>query len=227
VSACTDFRRAVLTDPLAIEAGLRAHARSCADCAAFARRAAGFEERLARALAVGFPGARSGIGRRGWLAIAASVTLAIGAVTGLWLAVPGPSLAADVVAHMAGEPQAWRVTDVAVPDGALQPVMRDARLHLTGAAGVVSYANSCSFRGHRVPHLVVQTDHGPVTVMVLVHESTSRPVQFDESGYRGVILPVSGHGSIAVLARGGADEAPDMAVVGRIAARVLDSIVWG
>ena len=38
-------------------------------------------------------------------------------------------------------------------------------------AGLVSYANSCVFRGHHVPHLVVQTEAGPVTVMVLVHES--------------------------------------------------------
>ena len=158
--------------------------------------------------------------------MAASLTLAIGVAGSLWLAVPRPSLAGEVVAHMAGEPQAWRVTDVAVPAGALQPVLRDARLHLTGAAGVVTYANSCLFRGHVVPHLVVQTDQGPVTVMVLVHESSGQRVTFDESGYRGVIVPVPGHGSIAVLAKEGAGEPADAAAVGRIATRVLGAIVW-
>jgi hypothetical protein len=88
---------------------------------------------------------------------------------------------------------------------------------------MVSYASSCEFRGHHVPHLVIQTDSGPVTVMVLVHERVSKPVQFDEQGYRGVIVPVAGHGSIAVLTRG---PDTDIKTVERIAAQVLASIVW-
>ena len=47
----------------------------------------------------------------------------------------------------------------------------------------------------------MQTESGPVTVMVLVHERVSKPLQFDEQGYRGVIVPVPGHGSLAVLGR--------------------------
>ncbi len=37
--------------------------------------------------------------------------------------------------------------------------------------------------------------------MVLVHEAVRNPQQFDEQGYRGTIVPVPGHGSIAVLMR--------------------------
>jgi hypothetical protein len=58
---------------------------------------------------------------------------------------------------------------------------------------------------------------------VLVRERVSKPVQFDEQGYRGVIVPVAGHGSLAVLTRG---PSTDIKSVERIAARVLDSIVW-
>jgi Protein of unknown function (DUF3379) len=94
---------------------------------------------------------------------------------------------------------------------------------LAAAAGVVSYASSCAFRGHHVPHLVIQTESGPVTVMVLVHEPVPKSVRFDEQGYRGVIVPVAGHGSLAVLTRGPAAE---IKTVENIAARVLDSIVW-
>ena len=78
-------------------------------------------------------------------------------------------------------------------------MLRDSRLRLSNGAGMVSYASSCAFRGHRVPHLVIQTESGPVTVMVLVHEGVRKPVRFDEQGYRGVIVPVAGHGSLAVL----------------------------
>jgi Protein of unknown function (DUF3379) len=161
--------------------------------------------------------------RRGWWAMAASVLLAVVVAGALWLSVPGPSLAADVVTHMAGEPDAWRRTDVPVPSAELQGVLRDSHLHLATGAGMVSYASSCEFRGHRVPHLVIQTASGPVTVMVLVHEQAAKALRFDEGGYRGVIVPVPGHGSLAVLTR---DSATDSAAVERIAARVLDSIVW-
>jgi len=161
--------------------------------------------------------------RKGWLAIAASVLLGFTVAGVLWLAAPGPSLAADVVTHMAEEPEAWRRTDVPVPETHLNQVLRESHLRLVSGAGMVSYANSCRFRGHQVPHLVIQTGSGPVTVMVLVHESASGPQPFDEHGYRGVIVPVAGHGSLAVLTRGGAT---DPAAILRIAARVLDSIVW-
>jgi hypothetical protein len=48
-------------------------------------------------------------------------------------------------------------------------------------------------------------------------------VQFDEQGYRGVIVPVASHGSLAVLTRG---PATDIKTIEEIAHRVLDSIVW-
>jgi Protein of unknown function (DUF3379) len=160
---------------------------------------------------------------RRWLAMAASVLLAVVVAGALWLSVPGPSLAADVVTHMGGEPNAWRRTDVPVTSRELQDVLRDSHLSLATEAGMVSYASSCEFRGHRVPHLVIQTASGPVTVMVLVHEQAAKPLRFEDAGYRGVIVPVPGHGSLAVLTR---DSATDSKAIEQIAARVLDSIVW-
>jgi hypothetical protein len=59
--------------------------------------------------------------------------------------------------------------------------------------------------------------------MVLVHEHPLKSMWFDEQGYRGVIVPVAGHGSLAVLTRG-ADTDPK--TIQHIAARVLDSITW-
>jgi hypothetical protein len=132
-------------------------------------------------------------------------------------------LAADVVAHMAGEPQAWARTDIAVPPADLAEVLSDAHMRLGPAAGMVSYASSCTFRGHLVPHLVVQTAMGPVTVMVLVHDSVPKQAPFAKEGYRGVIVPVPGHGSIAVLARG---QEADLGAIKEIAARVQNAIVW-
>ncbi len=155
--------------------------------------------------------------------MAASVLIILGVGSALWLASPHPSLAADVVAHMAGEPQAWQRSEVPVPPPELAVVLRDSHIRLNPEAPMVSYARSCLFRGRRAPHLVVQTDMGPITVMVLVHESVSKPVSFDEEGYRGVIIPMPGHGSLAVLARG---RQAGIDTIKEIAARVQAAIVW-
>jgi hypothetical protein len=96
-------------------------------------------------------------------------------------------------------------------------------MRLATSAGLVSYANSCLFRGYLVPHLVVQSASGPVTVMVLVHESVPAPVRFDEQGYRGMILPMPGHGSVAVLVR---DQDADLKSVERMALMLRGAIEW-
>ena len=75
-----------------------------------------------------------------------------------------------------------------------------------------------------MPHLVVQTSHGPVTVMVLVHVRVAKPKEFDESGYRGTIVPVPNHGSLAVLMRA---PGATIANVDAIASQVRSAIVWG
>jgi Protein of unknown function (DUF3379) len=226
------YRSAIMADPHDPDPDLRAHRDSCAECRAFTEQLLRFEARLERALLVEIPVkavlpfARKiapAPGSPRWLALAASVVLALAIAGGVWLTLPQRSLAADVVAHMAGEPDAWASTDVPVPNADLNTVLQASKLHLKPDAGIVSYASSCEFRGHKVPHLVVQTRSGPVTVMVLVHEPVRSQKQFDEQGYRGTIVPVPGHGSIAVLMRdsemGGAD-------IERIAERVDAAIVW-
>jgi hypothetical protein len=224
---CAQYRRAILADPHDADPELRSHLGGCRDCTGFTERLLRFEGRLELAMRVSTPaapaaGARAAGMRRGWLAMAASVLIVVAAGT-LWFAAPNQSLAADVVAHMAGEPQAWARTDIAVPPVDLAAVLNDAHMRLGPDAGMVSYASSCTFRGHLVPHLVVQTAMGPVTVMVLVHDSVSKQAPFDKEGYRGVIVPVPGHGSIAVLVRG---QEADLDAIKGIAARVQSAIVW-
>ncbi|HTD72601.1 MAG TPA: DUF3379 family protein [Steroidobacteraceae bacterium] len=229
----TSYRSAIMADPRDADAELRAHREACAECRAYTEQLLKFEARIERALRVDMPGgtevlpfarkSRSFTGARRWLAIAASVLLGTAIVGGIWLTLPQRSLAAAVVAHMAGEPDAWQRTDIAVDAPALQDVLKNSNLRLKPKAGIVSYASSCSFRGHMVPHLVVQTPKGPVTVMVLVHEPLRKSMQFEEQGYRGTLVPVPGHGSLAVLMQ---DSGVSSAEIARIAAQVDDSIVW-
>jgi hypothetical protein len=240
---CAQYRRAVLSDPRDANPELRVHRDGCRDCLEYTERLSRFESRLERAVRVNVAAAAAarvvplrspaparasaapgGLKtRRGWLAMAASVLILVAVAGGLWLAEPHSSLAADVVAHMAGEPQAWARTDIPATAPELAQALGDAHLRLDPKAGMVSYARSCQFRAHHVPHLVVQTEMGPVTVMVLAHESVSKPERFDEQGYHGVILPIPGHGSLAVLARG---QSPSPDMLKQIASRVQDALVW-
>jgi len=214
--SCDEYRRAILADPHGVSAEMRSHAAGCADCTRYTEQVQRFEDRLDRALRVdmasgvhdrGLLGLRTRPGRstrvrRQWLAAAASLLLASVVAGSLWLAAPGSSLAADVVDHMAGEPEAWSRTAVPVPQPQLEAVFSESHMRLKANAGLVTYASSCLFRGHQVPHLVVQTAAGPVTVMVLTHEATRGQQRFHDHGYQGVIEPVPGHGSLAVLERG-------------------------
>jgi len=236
---CTEYRRALLTDPGHPSAEMLTHVADCQACTGYTERVLRFESRLERALQVNphaaegaRPSSSAAVGRRldgrarlrrRGFAIAASVLLATFAAGSLWLAAPGRSLAAAVVDHMSGEPEAWVRTGVPVAESRLDAVMSQSGVHLKPSAGLVSYANSCEFRGHQVPHLVVQTAAGPVTVMVLTHESVSRQVHFDEHGYRGMIVPVHGHGSLAVL-----EHTPNIAPqpIDAVATQVLGALDW-
>ncbi len=219
---CAEYRRTVLADPRAANPALTEHLAHCQECPAYSERLLRFEARLERALRIDAHVPHARAARSGWLAMAAAVLIAL-LVGTLWLGAPHASLAADVVAHMAGEPQAWTTTNVPVPSDDLAPVLAEAHMRIGADAGMVSYAQSCMFRGHHVPHLVVQTVRGPITVMVLVHNKVAQAQRFDEGGYRGVIMPVPGHGSLAVLAKG---EGQDPAEIERVAARVKAAIVW-
>ena len=117
-----------------------------------------------------------------------------------WLIRPTESLAHAVVAHVAGE------VDFAKPANTqdLSQVLKQAGVDADVVPGKVTYAHTCWLRGHWVPHLLVQTSSGPVTVIVMPDEHIKGRTSFHDSGYDGVIVPAQ-RGSIAVLAQGTAD----------------------
>jgi Protein of unknown function (DUF3379) len=132
-------------------------------------------------------------------AFAASVAaaLVIGGV--LWLSRPPESLAAEIVTHVEGEPGSWQKTEPLAADK-LDAVLRKSGVNLGPGMAPVVYASSCWFRGHFVPHVVVTTKDGPVTVMILQHEKVNAPQQFNEDGFSGLLVPAR-TGSVAVLSR--------------------------
>jgi hypothetical protein len=69
-----------------------------------------------------------------------------------------------------------------------------------------------------VPHLVLETELAPVTLLLLPDEPVKARTDFAEDGYEGVLLPV-GKGSVAVVTHG----AP---LPVDLAQRIAGSIEW-
>ena len=206
-------------DPYASSPELTEHLQSCAQCAQLHREMVGLEANIRRALeapppAVPTTQATASIANirdahsmpkrvrpapwRGW-ALAASLFVAV--VGMVWLLRPSDTLARDVVAHVRGEPDSWRSTQV-VDVHTVEELLHKAGVSDSNLVSQqVTYSQFCLFRGHFVPHLVLHTAKGPVTVMVLPEEQVTRRQTFSEGGYSGVIVPAP-HGSLAVLSRG-------------------------
>jgi hypothetical protein len=221
---CLEFRRIAGADPQRLESEAQVHASECPACARYLAEVLDLDARIARALAVPVPDARVGPNvtrlaqtRRRVFALAASVLVAVAiGVTG-WLALAPSGLAADIVEHMRDEPQAWS-SHTPASEAALEAAMQRGGARFTTMPGRIMYVQSCWFRRHYVPHLVLETDTGPVTLLLLRHESVKARKDFDEGGYQGVLLPV-GAGSIAVLTHGTPLSAD-------LAARVAGLIEW-
>jgi hypothetical protein len=156
--------------------------------------------------------------RNRWYALAASIAggVAVGAL--LWAGGSRDALARDAVAHMQHESASMVTSNIPADRESVRAILARDGVRLRSDMGRVSYVMSCPFRGHEVPHLVVQTSAGPVTVLVLRDEKVSRAKTFREQGYSGTLEP-SGPGSIAVI--GGSDEQ-----VKEAAARIEAALEW-
>jgi hypothetical protein len=217
--SCAQIRLEVGADPALSGAELEEHLRECASCRQFREEMRTLDANIRRALeqppqSVGTP--RRAAPWRPW-ALAASVLLAMLAVLSVWVLRPSDTLAHEVVAHVREEPESWLARQQVDARG-IAAALRGAGVELDITSDRISYAQSCWFRGHYVPHLVVQSASGPVTVMILRNQHVRGRRTFEESGMSGVIVPAP-QGSIAVLTRGGGN-------VEALAAQMQQDVRW-
>jgi hypothetical protein len=199
------MRLEIGADPAGSAAELEEHLRGCASCHQFREEMRTLDANIRRALERppdGVVRPRLATPWRPW-ALAASVLLAMLAVLSVWLLRPSDTLAHEVVAHVRQEPDSW-LAHQQLDAHSIDETLRGAGVKLDITSDRISYAQSCWFHGHYVPHLVVQTAQGPVTVMILRNQRVSGRHSFQESGMSGVIVPAP-RGSIAVVSRGGAN----------------------
>jgi hypothetical protein len=223
---CLEFRRAAGADPQHLSPDAERHRGQCDACAQYHRQLLEMDNTIRRALNVParensdsmrrtVARERRAAPRPHWLALAASVVAGVLIGSVLWVGHSRDSLAREAVEHMRGEPGSLVETHVPADPASVVKVLAASGLRLRGDPGHVSYATRCPFRGAVVPHLVVQTDVGPVTVLVLRHIAVAKPRQFAEEGYVGTIAPF-GTGSIAAIGVS-VEEADDVATKLRLA----------
>lgn len=232
---CEDYRQTIAADP-SYDGGA-AHLSACADCRALRDEMRALDRKIGRALAIEVPSlsmpqlpqvdtadvvplaGRQRFTMPAWMAVAAMLVL--GAFIGIRMLggdVTYPSLADEIVAHLDHEPYALRVTDRPVADSRLAKVVPASVANMNHDAGLITYAQTCVINGRKIPHLVVQGERGPVTILLLPDEMIDSAVQLEGESINGVLLPV-GSGSVAIIGERG--ERLD-----NIQKNVVNSVTW-
>ena len=215
---CDDYKEAIAAEPSTSSSDVVGHVAACESCSAYQAEMQALDDRIARALAIDVPDLKipdlPPIGddnvsnlpfeRKSrmttWIAIAASFALA--AIIGVQFIETGPvgdySLADEILAHIDHEPGALRVTNVAVSDERFAKVVNPSVGTMDRNVGLISYAQSCVIHGKTIPHLVIQGEKGPITLLLMPEEMVAGASIIDGEGVNGVILPV-GNGSIAII----------------------------
>ena len=232
---CTDYKEALMADPgFDDESG---HVDSCADCQAYKAGILELNAKIALAMEISVPelrlpdlpdidtqnvvslASRRAMSKPAWFALAATVLLA--AVVGIRMTNFGASygsLEEQVLAHVDHEPAALLPSSTPVSDTQLLRAVPEDIATMNRAAGLITYAQSCTINGKDVPHLVVQGAHGPITILLMPHESVAQATTLNGVNIKGIILPV-GDGSIAII--GDREEQLD-----QVKQNVLDSVMW-
>jgi Protein of unknown function (DUF3379) len=212
---CLEFRRSALVNPHHPGHEALEHEASCPSCAHFYRELRMQEEALYEAMNVPVP---DGLAdrillrqTRGWRerffprfaapALAASLVLAVAVGVGLKFqsdALSPEMLAAGIVAHVEEERTALRA-DQRVPLARLVDAVSRSGGELGEAPGETSYANHCPLPGGGTgEHLVFNTPHGKLTLILMPGKRITHPVRLDKDRLTVSLMP-AGEGSLALV----------------------------
>tara|TARA_R110002096_G_scaffold57426_2_gene145596 strand:- start:7235 stop:7966 length:732 start_codon:yes stop_codon:yes gene_type:complete len=232
---CTEVQDALTANPaFDDESG---HLQDCADCQAYQNNLQALDRRIRAAMEVDVPKfempelpnldssnvatlpVRRKMTAPVRLAVAATIALAVFA----GLRVGGPentehSLAEQVLAHLDHDPAALLPSDTPVDDDDLRRVVPRNIASMNHDAGLITFAETCPINGNSIPHLVIQGERGPITIMLLPDEKISAAISLDGENVHGSILPV-GEGSVAII--GTRDEQLD-----NVKRSVMNSVAW-
>lgn len=203
---CLEFRRVLLADPRRLGAEGAEHAGECASCKEFVARTLDDEALLARALRVAVPeGLHAHIfdrtavarGRMRWLALAASIVVAVAiAFTIGWTR--DDELARAGIDFVVLE-EAQSIIDATPTEwNALVRVARDMGVSLPEQLGEMHYVCVYPFSAGAAHHLLVKTPLGKVTLLLIPDRALASRAAGATYGLNAVVLPAA-KGSIVII----------------------------
>jgi hypothetical protein len=233
---CDDYKQAIGADP-SFDGGA-GHLSECQSCQEYRREMQALDLKIGRALALEVPElampslddvdtgnvvtleSRRPVAMKTWFSVAATVALAV--FIGFRFSgdnnTGNISLADEVLAHVKHEPSALLASDQKISDDHLNDIVPASIAQMDHSAGLITFAETCPISGYDVPHLVIQGEHGPITIMLLPNEKISAAISLNDENSHGVILPV-GDGSIAIV--GSRDEKLE-----EVQKKILQSVTW-
>ena len=230
---CLEFRRLALADPRRLPEPGRAHAADCPSCQRFHHNLLRQDESLLEALEVDVPAGLADrvllkrprfewprLGGTPWgagLALAATLVLGVG----VGLLIPRHQsaewLAAELIAHVQHEPGALENSSLVSEAEVLKAVNRGGG-RVLGAIGKVTHAGRCPVPGGMGEHLVLETETGKVTVILMPNQPLHSRTRLTREGLTSVVLP-AGKGSLSIVA-----DSPQ--ALQEIEEAVLEKITW-
>lgn len=205
---CIEFRQYVGADPASNAAAILEHRLKCQACAEFHRQQLELTGRLAAALDIAVPdelaprirwrAANARTVALRWMAVAAGLVAAVTLSVLVWLGDADGPLTREIIAHVKDEARIMQVADERVGSQKVSAVLSLDDLALNDEIDEVTHAGLCPFRGHLIPHLVVEVDGEPVSILFLANETVREPERIDEDGYHGILVPVE-RGSMAIV----------------------------
>ncbi len=137
--------------------------------------------------------------RRNWLggSLAASLILVFSLNYILPQALDSTLLAQSVLRHVIDDTHALNV-QMNVPKTNIDTMLTSYGGKLNGPIGHVSFLGHCIIGGHTGIHIVIQTSHGAVTVLLLPSQNIDKPSTLNDRQLRGIVYP-SKKGSIAII----------------------------
>ncbi len=176
IYTCLDLRRDKLADPTRLPAAAEAHLTHCEQCRAFARRIDTLEQRAAQVLAVPVP---DGLSERVLLrvhrnvkrpwklwALAACFIMSFGIGTRQWQPREETDYARLAINHVMHEPEALSEHRLADP-ARFRTVLANFGGELSAPLGTIRYMRLCPVPHGTGWHIVIDTEAGPATLLLI------------------------------------------------------------
>jgi hypothetical protein len=231
----SEFKRLLGADPASQDPDFLAARNASPEFEQAAREAEAFERKLHQALQIAPPAgllddiraltdrqqAKHGASPRRWapFALAASLMIAVGAAAVVWNLNRGPESLEDyLVAHYAMDGTQLEAKAAGHSATNVEEILADVSYKaLPEFAGLVGFIKYCPTPDGKGVHMVLNTERGPVTVILMPATAVEDRESRLENGMQARIVSL-GRGSIAVMGA-------DTAAVDQLAAAVRESVL--